>query len=144
MTTKLVWRLKERPTPKEIIDLLEAKILKEDEAREILFSSETEEDRDKKSLESEVKFLRDLVEKLSNGQRTTIIETIKEVHVPYQKYPWYRPYEVWCSSGGNNIMLTAGNLDVQTSGLASMQNSSLSAGTGLNTSAMNFADIKTF
>lgn len=98
MTKKLKWRLSKLPTVDEITLLVEKKILKEEEAREILFSSETEEDIGKDELKSEIKFLREMVEKLSKD-RNQIITVIKEIETP--KYNWYKPYEVWCSSGSH-------------------------------------------
>lgn len=74
-------------------------LLDKEEARQILFSSETEEDRDKESLKQEIKFLRDLVEKLSNNNYSRTVEIIKEVEVPiYRSYPWWQPYQVWCGT----------------------------------------------
>ena len=69
MTTKmkLNWRLSKLPTPDEVRELVKDKVITQDEAREILFSQETEEERDKNSLESEIKFLRELVDKLAKG-----------------------------------------------------------------------------
>lgn len=97
MTTKIIWRLANRPTPEEIVELLTAGILTKDEAREILFNLETDEDRDKKSLQTEIEFLRKLVEKLSTNKQV-IIETIREVQKPYYQQPWYQPYTTWCSN----------------------------------------------
>ena len=97
MMKKLIWRLKEQPTSESLQELVSSQILTKDEAREILFSSETEEDRDKKSLESEIKFLRDLVEKLSQGNNGRIVEIIREVEKPYRVYPWYPCYQSWCT-----------------------------------------------
>jgi phosphoserine phosphatase len=99
MTKKLTWRLSKLPTPDELRELVKDKIVTQEEAREILFNNEEIEDRDKKSLESEIKFLRELVEKLSKD-RSQIVEIIREVKVPYYQWNWYKPYEVWCSSGG--------------------------------------------
>ena len=78
---KIVWRLKEQPTAESLQGLVERNILTKEEAREILFSSEEAEDRDKKSLESEIKFLRELVEKLSND-KSRIVEIIREAEKP--------------------------------------------------------------
>ena len=90
MTKKLVWRLGKLPSPDEVRELVKDKIITQEEAREILFSQETEEDRDKGSLKEEIKFLRELVQKLSN--RSTIIETIKYIEKPYTNLGWYQPY----------------------------------------------------
>ena len=125
---KLVWRLREQPTSKMLQELVLSSILTKDEAREILFSSETQGDRDKKSLESEIKFLRELVEKLSNS-RSQIVTTIKEIEVPiYRRYPWYKPYEVWCNTTGGSGTITLGG--------------TLHADGTATTS--NFSNIKTF
>ena len=121
---KIVWRLREQPTPDSLKDLVKEEILSKEEAREILFSSEGQEDRDKKSLESEIKFLRELVEKLSNN-RSQIITTIREIEVPYRRYPWYEPYGTWCSRYED----TSGTLIYDGSNIALSQ---------------NFSDIKTF
>lgn len=129
-TQKIVWRLKEQPTSGSLQGLVLNGILTKDEAREILFSSETEEDRDKKSLEFEIKFLRDLVERLSQGNNTRIVEVIKEIRVPYYQSPWYYPYQYWCGSN---------------SGIATYTTSDSSQLQATNTSATsNFSDIKTF
>jgi len=103
MTTKekLVWRLSKLPTPEELRDLVKDKIITQEEAREVLFSKETIEDRDQESLKSEIKFLRELCEKLSSKSQT--IETIKYVEKPYIQYEWYRPYATWCVSNSNLI-----------------------------------------
>ena len=108
-TKKLVWRLGKLPSVEELRELVKDKIITQEEAREILFSSETEENRDKKSLESEIKFLRELVEKLSNNSRTSIVETIKYIEKPYWKYDWYQPYKVYCKSDDSAVSLTSFN-----------------------------------
>ena len=131
MTKKLIWRLNERPTPTALIELMNNGLLTKDEAKEILFSSENKDERDAKSLKSEIKFLRELVESLSKGSNTRIIEIIKEVEKPYRTYPWYSPYGEWyCSSGSTTEGL---NLDCTTG----TSNITLNAGS-------NFTDIKTF
>lgn len=94
---KLVWRLSKLPSSDEVRELVKDKIITQEEAREILFSQQDEVDRDVKSLESEVKFLRELVEKLSQNDRVRIVETVEKVYVPYKRYDWYKPYESWCS-----------------------------------------------
>ena len=132
MNTKLKWRLKEQPSTESLRELVKDGILTKDEAREILFSSETEEDRDKKSLESEVRFLRDLVEKLSRD-RTQIVEVIREIRTPYYQQPWYSPYGAWCSSGTIGLSTTVGASDSLTFTTS-----------GTNTSNNAFSSISTF
>lgn len=102
MTTKLKWRLSALPETHEVAHLVKEGILTKEEAREILFSLETDEDRDKKSLQEEIKFLRELVQKLSNNQTSKIVETIRYVEKPYTKFEWYQPYYVYAYSTGNS------------------------------------------
>lgn len=129
MTTKIVWRLKERPTPSEIIELKKAGLLKEDEAREILFSSETEEDRDKKSLEAEIIFLRKMVEKLAAGNNQTIISTIHDCHRPhYDHYPWYGQYQVWCANLQSGLTGSTGITNASYQNMTTEGTSALNAG----------------
>lgn len=153
MTTKIVWRLANRPRPDEVQELFTAGILTKDEAREILFSHETDEDRDKKSLESEIKFLRELVEKLANSP-TKIVETIKYVQPTYIHQPWFTPYVTWTSStsggyGGttNAIYSTSGGTSIGSAFASGSAGGGGSIGASLNaqTSASNsFSSIKTF
>lgn len=132
--TKLVWRLANRPTSDEVLALINNSVISKDEGREILFSLDTEEDRDKKSLESEIKFLRELVEKLSSD-KTRIVEVIKEVYKPYQNWGWYQPYYTWTTTtsdlsvnGTNTVYLSSSSLNNQIT----------------NTVTAGFSDIKTF
>ena len=133
MTKKLIWRLNERPTPTALIELMNNGLLTKDEAKEILFSSENKDERDAKSLKSEIKFLRELVESLSKGSNTRIIEIIKEVEKPYRTYPWYSPYGEWWAISG-----TTSNYNVDCTTTKGGSNSVI-----LNT-VSNFTDIKTF
>jgi hypothetical protein len=100
MKNTLKWRLGKLPTSVEVQDLVKADLITKEEAREILFNSETEEEVDKKSLESEIKFLRELVTKLSN--KSTIIETVRTIQPTYIAQPWYTPYVTWCSGGAGS------------------------------------------
>lgn len=93
MTTKLKWRLGKLPTSNEVIELLKEKLISQEEAREILFNKESE-DRDGDSLKEEIKFLRGLVEKLSNKSYTNVYEYIYKYPNPQ---PWTQPYITWCS-----------------------------------------------
>lgn len=94
---KLVWRLKTTPTVGEVNDLLANGIIDKDEAREILFKFEKEEEADPLTLsrlEKELDFLRGLVLKvMSEGTTTnTIIKYIERPEwVPY-RFDWIRPY----------------------------------------------------
>jgi len=153
MTKKIKWRLGELPTPEEVGHLHNLGLLTKDEAREILFKEEEETARDVKSLESEIKFLRDLVERLSKSSGK-IVETIRLIEKPYYNQPWYQPYQVWCGLGstsitsGSNTMLyntatTQGQLGSTTGGMPSgvaQANYTSAGGGGMN----GFNTIKTF
>jgi hypothetical protein len=135
MTKKeeLVWRLGRLPSVEEITTLIDKKIITQEEAREILFNKKIEEERDVKSLEMEIKFLRDLVEKLSQN-RSQIVEIIKEIKVPYYQYHWYQPYQLWCSSG--NVQCG--------SSLGMQQNTVTNAINGIANTLSNFSSIQTW
>lgn len=131
MTKKIVWRLKEQPSSESLRELVKDNILTKEEAREILFSQQEETERDAESLKAEIKFLRELVEKLSSNRSQTI-EIIREVERPWSISPWYNPYKIWCSdrtvpytnsasagtsgsgSGGNGIMQNCSFSDIKT------------------------------
>lgn len=140
MTTKkkIVWRLSKLPTPDEVSVLLKDGVLTKDEAREILFSHETEEERDTKSLEAEIKFLRELVEKLSTN-RSNIIETIRYVEKPYYNNGWFKPYAVYCSTNND---LTSGTAN--TVYLASGSGTSSATTLTYSGTPDAFSKIKTF
>ena len=99
-TKKLQWRLGKLPTPEEVQMLVSNKIITQEEAREILFSEITEEEATQDELRAQIKFLKELVENLSNNQRTQVVEKIKYLERPYYNYEWFKPYIMWCNSGG--------------------------------------------
>ena len=115
----LKWRLAEKPSVHGLQELVSSGIITKQEAREILLTLETEEDRDRKSLEAEIKFLKELVEKLSN--RSQIVETIKYVEKPYYNWDWYKPYQVYCTTGNSSgLTLTTGTSQVANQALTSL------------------------
>lgn len=148
MTKKLVWRLGKLPSPDEVRELVKDKIITQEEAREVLFKEESENDRDTKSLEEEIKFLRTLVEKLSTSS-SRIVEVIKEVHRPWQTYPWYQPYNTWtCVTSGSNTSGLAAGGSIQTNAMLGAGGGHIASG---NLNGMQvaqgtgpFSDIKTF
>ena len=160
MTNTLKWRLGKFPTPDEVLRLLNEKLITKEEARDILFNQETEEDIKKADLEQEIKFLRDVVQKLSSN-KTKIVEVIREVQKPYYQWGWYQPYTVWCGTTGGasgSLLTTTGDSTytyatalgstAQTAGLASSSISGSNAVNAFYTSTSdapsNFSDIKTF
>jgi sulfatase maturation enzyme AslB (radical SAM superfamily) len=108
MTKNIKWRLAKLPTPDELVSLVNAKLLTQEEAKEILLSHTDERDTD--SLKEEIKFLRDIVEKLSKPD--TIIQTIKSLP-GYITTPWYSQYDNWCQitpcAGGSSTMYLNGS-----------------------------------
>ena len=108
MTKEKIWRLKEQPSTESLRELVKDGILTKDEAREILFREEEKTDRDTESLQSEIKFLRELVQKLA--QRSDIVTTIKEIQAPYYRRDWYHPYITWCEMDTENTNLSTGTL----------------------------------
>ena len=110
----LKWRLSKLPTVEELTSLEEKKILTKEEVKKILFNNETVEDIDKDSLKGEIKFLRELIEKLAD--KAKIVSTVYEYHHTYETKPWYQPYYYWCSSGtcGGNYTTGASALNCLT------------------------------
>lgn len=127
--TKIKWRLGTLPTPDEVTLLLDKGVLTKDEAREILFSQETEEDKKVKELEAEIKFLKRLVEELSVS-RSKVVETIRYIEKPFNQYGWWHPYQVYCSTS---------NLISGSAGITNAIGSSLNAQSGLAQSTANNA-----
>ena len=140
MTKILKWRLSKLPGVEELRDLIKDGVITKDEAREILFNQEDEITREKKDLESEIKFLRELVQKLSSNRSQVIVETIREIEVPYKKYPWYNPYVIWCSSP-NTYGSGEQESNFATSGTGDMTMLCNNASTSAD---IDFNDIKTF
>ena len=142
MTKKLTWRLGKMATPEEVLKLVNDKIITKEEARDILFNEKEETERDVKSLEDEIKFLREIVDKLSKS-RTNTIDVIRSVQVPYYyNQPWYGGYATYCGTSGS--IANSGS-----TGLCSGTGSTTLGGQACQTSATiqgnsNFSDIKTF
>ena len=151
MTNKLKWRLSKLPTSAEVIELVNHKLITTEEAKEILFNQESDDTVTRESLESEIKFLRQLVNSLSNNN--TIIEKIRYIEQPYRNTHWYRPYEVWCSANNTlqssfgtsstNVNTTGLNYLADTTGLLAVSGT----GSGVNMVGVadgSFSEIKTF
>ncbi len=139
MTKKLSWRLSKLPSVEELRELVKDKIITQEEAREVLFNFETEEERDSKSLKEEIKFLRETVEKLSSNQTGKITEIIREIQPVYRNYGWYQPYYNWC----NAVYVTTSNSLVGT-GSAGITNYSLTSASSASPEQTAFTAISTF
>lgn len=146
MTTKLKWRLGKLPLPEEVTLLLKEGVLTKEEAREILFSLETEEDRDKKSLQEEIRFLRQLVQSMAQTS-SKIVEHIKYVETPYRSYPWYQQYGVYCSSVNDQSQMQnnlAYSLNSDQPSLATMSYNSTNGATITGNHYPDFTEVQTF
>lgn len=110
MTKKetLKWRLSKLPTSDEVLALIKDGVITKEEGKAILFSTESEEERDEASLKAEIKFLRELVEKLANKQTDRIVETIRLVQKPYYGYGWYKPYDQYVFGSSSGSLLASG------------------------------------
>ena len=139
MTMNLKWRLGKLPTVEELLSLINNKLITQEEAKTLLFSSEKE--TDVKSLEEEIKFLRGLVEQLSKNNSSRIVEVIREVEKPWRRYPWYNPYVVWCTNTEGSAT-TSGSV-IYTSG-AGATNAFNTNTSGSIESNKAFSSIKTF
>lgn len=151
--TKTKWRLGALPKPTELTLLTKEGLLTKDEAREILISLETEEDRTKKSLQEEIKFLRELVAKLTTS-RSVIVENIRVIEKPYRQYEWYQPYYQYATTAGtSSLTYTTGTAGATTAAYSSSIAAGIN-GVGAPNSALaqqlqlannvSFTDIKTF
>ena len=127
------------PEPLEVMHLVQNEIITKEEAKDMLFSEDTEEERDKKSLQSEIKFLRELVEKLSKNP-DKIVETIRYIEKPYYNWNWYRPYAVWMS--GSSI--TSSGSSSGTATYVATSGNQLATISGSSGVGGNFSSISTF
>ena len=147
--TKLVWRLGKLPTPEEILSLVKDKVITQDEAREILFSSQEDTQRDVKSLESEIKFLRELVEKLSQN-KDQIIKYVEILKPTYIQQPWYQPYYYWCGYGSSincqsNLTGAQNAINLTNTTAGSLQGSLTNCSSNqMATGNTSFSSIQTF
>lgn|SRR3990167_5652669 len=140
MTNILKWRLGKLPTVEELLKLIENKLITQEEAKAMLFSSEKE--ADVKSLQGEIEFLRHLVENLSKDNNSTIVEVVRRHERTWDKYLWYNPYLVWCTNTlGNSVIPGSGSSSINTS---SSGNTVYTTASGIPTNQLPFSDIKTF
>ncbi len=153
---KIKWRLGKLPTPEQVSELVKADLITKEEAREILFNVETEETIEVEALKSEIKFLREIVDKLA--EKSKISDTIKVVEHHYQTYPWYNQYYYWSTpaiavnqtSFGTGTITTPGTgiISQTTTDLNAQLNCSATGSTNLgdyqNSQQISFTDIQTF
>lgn len=100
MTKQLKWRLSKLPTVDELLKLVSDKVITQEEAKEVLFNEETETERDIESYKQEIKFLKEVIDKL--GDRDRIVTVVKEYVPHYITQPFYQPYYFYATSGLTN------------------------------------------
>ncbi len=146
MTKKLKWRLSKLPTSEEVISLLKEKLITQEEAKDILFETTETEQRDTKSLEKEIDFLKSVIEKLST--RDQIVQITREILPIYIKQPFYQPYYYWSNGGSFVGGSVSNNLNNNAVYCATGQGGSMASGgnslLGQGTTECSFTAIKTF
>jgi hypothetical protein len=99
--TKLKWRLAKQPTLEDVLKLKESGLIKDEEAREMLFSI-VDTDNEVKALKEQVEFLKDVIDRLSRQPAHVVYKYI-ETYTP--RVTWvdtpYRQPAILCSSVGN-------------------------------------------
>ena len=101
MTNTLKWRLTKLPTVEELTLLVEKNIVTKEEAKKVLFNNETE--RDIESYKQEIKFLKEVIDKL--GDREKIVTVVEKYIQPYLTQPFYQPYYFYVTSGTTNLTM---------------------------------------
>lgn len=109
----LKWRLGNKPTREDVMILLEKEIISKDEARQMLFSEETKDDK-LKALEEQIEFLKNVIEKMSNQSPQIVYKYVTD-YVPRITYVnsgignWEKTKFFAGNIASNMIASTAGN-----------------------------------
>lgn len=100
MEAKLKWRLKDLPDANGVAQLVEQKVITQEEARQLLFNNNDYQEIERiKALEKQVEFLEELVRELSK-QRITHTHSTTFIDNAVRRYEsYYRP-ALWMSAGG--------------------------------------------
>jgi polyhydroxyalkanoate synthesis regulator phasin len=110
MITILKWRLSERPTPENLLKLVESGIISKEEAKKIVLDEGEVNQTDIEALKGEMTILRKMVLELSDKTgKTTEIVRIIEKEVPYYIEKWngssiWKPYYYYCTMSGTGNM----------------------------------------
>lgn len=99
----LKWRLSSKPTREDVIIMLDKQIITKEEARQMLFSEESTNEKIQ-ALEEQVTFLKSVIEKLPNQAPATVIKYIHD-YTPRITYvnggnPW-NGIKVLCSTSAS-------------------------------------------
>jgi len=138
---KISWRLKEQPTSESLRELVKDGILTKEEAREILFSLQDTDERSIDGFKLEIKFLRELIDKLVSD-RTKVVEIIREREPYWKRYEWYQPYYAWSSN--SNQLLCGTDYTVTTTNQAGMTQAGMTQAGITNATTNAFSSIETF
>jgi hypothetical protein len=118
MTKKqLNWRLKDLPDAVDVAELVDKKVITPEEARQLLFNEGKDNTKRVNELEEEVKFLRELCDKLaakSNGW-TTIVREYERYRPVYPT--WYAGYSGVVSTVNTGALTTTSTSGMGTSHL---------------------------
>ena len=142
MKNELKWRLGKLPTPDEVTRLVNDKIITKEEARDILFK--TDEILEVDSLKDEIKFLKDIIEKLSSSNYNNLSRYIIEYKPIYRESVWYPKYIGWTTCIGNSSYTTTLGGGYSTAGSNSITcgaNTISSAVTGTTGTNKKFSEI---
>lgn len=88
--TLLRWRLKGAPTLEDVTTMLDNGIINQEEARQILFS-ELDKNGQRKALEEQVEFLKDIIDRLSK-QPPQVVWKYVESYSPRNPWIGYTTY----------------------------------------------------
>jgi hypothetical protein len=102
----LKWRLSERPSPDNILKLVEGGIITKEEAKGIILDEVSVSESEVSSVKEELALLRKLILD-STTPNNVLIKIIEKSVEPYHTWGWTLPYTAWC--GNSNAMLTATN-----------------------------------
>lgn len=134
MKKTLNWRLKDLPDAVDVAELVDKKVITPEEARQLLFNEGKDEGKKVKELEEEVRFLRDLCDKLAakSGGWTTVVHEYRNYKPLYPT--WYGAYGGVINAVGDTT--TSTGIDLRSS-TYTVGASSLSTGTTKGLSSLN-------
>lgn len=99
----LKWRLANKPTLKDVEKMLDLEIISKEEARQMLFSEETENEKIK-ALEEQVEFLKSVIDKMPYNSPQVV----------YQYITRYVPQYTWTGTPWHGTTVLVGSNTVKT------------------------------
>lgn len=95
----LKWRLSERPSPDNILKLVEGGIITKEEAKGIILDEVSVDEVGLNSVKEELALLRKLILD-STTPNNVLIKIIEKNIEPHHNWGWTNPYTAWCSTSG--------------------------------------------